>query len=74
VQNPGIIKERLYIGNGNDEEAIKCYDKSLKLDPNNLLAWNDKGNIYYDQKNYDKAIKCYDKAIEIDKTYFLSLE
>ena len=25
-------------------EKIKCYDNCLKLDPNNAVAWNNKGN------------------------------
>jgi len=51
---------------GKYEEAIKCYDKAIEIDPNNSVVWNNKGLALYFLGKYDEAIKCYDKAIEID--------
>ena len=44
--------------NGNYGEAIKCYNKAIKLDPNYAKAYYFLGISYYiGKKDYDKAIK-----------------
>ena len=48
------------------DEAIKCYDKAMEIQPNYSYAWSGKGNVYSNLKKYDEAIKCYDKAIELE--------
>ncbi|MFQ6062233.1 MAG: tetratricopeptide repeat protein, partial [Methanosarcinales archaeon] len=48
------------------EEAIKCYDKVLEIDPESVHALYNKGNALYNIGNYEDAIECYDKALEID--------
>ena len=55
------------------EEAIKCYDKAIEINPKNDNAYTNKGISLAKQENHEEAIKCYDKAIEInpknDSTY-----
>jgi tetratricopeptide (TPR) repeat protein len=51
---------------GKYDEAIKCYDKSIEIDPDNPVVWNNKGLALNSLGKYDEAIKCYDKIIEID--------
>jgi tetratricopeptide (TPR) repeat protein len=53
---------------GNYEEAIKCYDKAIEIEPNNAEAWNNKGIVLGRLSNYEEAIACYDKAIELNPT------
>ena len=62
------------------EEAIKCYDKAIELNPNDHFAktnrnisinflkkgYLDEGKSLFDQGKFEEAIKCYDKAIELD--------
>ncbi|MEQ8189956.1 MAG: tetratricopeptide repeat protein [Candidatus Eremiobacterota bacterium] len=48
------------------EEAIKCYDKALEIDPDYAYAWFNKGNALNRLEKDEEAIKCYDKALEID--------
>ena len=48
------------------EEAIKCYDKALKIDPYFSKAWNNKGHILDVIGRHDEAIRCYNKALEIE--------
>ncbi|MFN3527557.1 MAG: tetratricopeptide repeat protein [Candidatus Altarchaeaceae archaeon] len=48
------------------EEAIKCYDKAIELDPNYLEARNNKGVVLSLMEKFEEAIKCYDKALEIN--------
>jgi tetratricopeptide (TPR) repeat protein len=63
---------------GKYKEAIKCYDRAIKVDPNNAEAWCSKGSTLHKLNKdstlhklnkYKKAIVCYDKALEIDPNY-----
>jgi len=54
---------------GEYKEAIKCYNKALKIDPKFSRAWYNKGSAFHDLEKYKEAIKCYDKAIEINPEY-----
>ena len=47
------------------EKARECYEKALNLNPDDVSAWNNYGNLLVDLKNYDEAEKIYKKAIEI---------
>ena len=51
---------------GKYDEAIKWYDKSLAINPNNDDTWNNKGNALDDLGKYNEAIKCYDKSLAIN--------
>ena len=55
------------------EEAIKCYDKALRIDPKNTHAWNNKGIALYGQGNYAVALECFDRALEIDPKYISAI-
>jgi tetratricopeptide (TPR) repeat protein len=49
--------------------ALKCYQKSSKLDSHYADAFNNIGTIYYEQKKYAKAIRAYRKAIAIREDF-----
>jgi tetratricopeptide (TPR) repeat protein len=49
---------------GNNENASMAYRTALELDPNNALAWNELGNLYYNAGAYDEAMRSYQKGIE----------
>ena len=51
---------------GRDEEAIRCYDKALEIDPRNAVFWTNKGGSLAILGRDEEAIRCYDKALEID--------
>src|SRR5437763_14978670 len=46
-------------------QALKCYQRTTKLDPTNADEQNNISTIYYQRKKYGKAIKAYQKAIAI---------
>ena len=48
------------------EEAIECYDKAIRINPENYDAWFNKGNSLVKLERHKEAIGCYDKAIRID--------
>ncbi|MDO9537874.1 MAG: tetratricopeptide repeat protein [Thermoplasmata archaeon] len=47
-------------------EAIKAYNQALQIDPDNPIAWNNKGLILAVAGNYGEALKCHKKAVELD--------
>jgi len=51
------------------ELALKCYQKSAKLDPHYPDAQNNVGTIYYERKKYAKAIRSYKKAISLREDF-----
>ena len=50
----------------NYEETIRCYNKAIALDPNNLEAHFYLGWLYQREGKLDDAIAVYKKAITID--------
>ena len=65
IDNDGSIEEQSKFF----EEALKCFDKAVEIDPNYTLAWVSKGLAFFNKKDYDQALKCFDKALEIDPNY-----
>ena len=49
--------------------AIKSYNQAIELNPNNALAYKDRGEVHYDLKNYSQAISDYSKAINLKPNY-----
>ncbi len=46
------------------EEAIKSYDKALKIKQDYHEAWYNRGNVLYSLGRYEQAIASYDKALQ----------
>lgn len=47
------------------EEAIRCYDRALEINPE-LPVWANKGLALGGLKRYEEAIRCYDRGLELD--------
>ena len=56
---------------GQFEEAIKCFDEAIRLNPEDKLVWFHKGLSLCELENYDGAITCFDEAIKIDSKFSL---
>lgn len=56
------------------EDAMRCYQSSLKLDPKNVSVLNNLGTVYDSQKDYGKAVKMYRKALKIQPKSALVLK
>ena len=54
------------MNSGNYDEAIKCFDQALVIDPKNAIAWNNKGASLSNSGKHEEAIKCFDIALAID--------
>jgi tetratricopeptide (TPR) repeat protein len=51
---------------GKYEEAMKCIDKALEIDPNNTYTWYEKGNALFGLRKYEAAIDAYGELLKID--------
>jgi tetratricopeptide (TPR) repeat protein/predicted amidophosphoribosyltransferase len=60
--NKGTSLEKV----GRYEEAIKCYEKALEINPQQTETWFNKGNSLGRLGRFDEATKCHDKALEIN--------
>ena len=50
----------------NYSEAIKLFDKSVKIKPNFWQAINNQGLAYFEKNNINLSIKLFEKAISIE--------
>jgi tetratricopeptide (TPR) repeat protein len=50
----------------NVDDAARCYQKALKLDPKNSVAENNMGSIFMAKKQFGKAERAYKKALRLD--------
>jgi len=52
--------------NGNYETAIKYYKKSLQVNPNSYIVWNDLGGCQMELGQYDDALDSYNRGLAIN--------
>lgn len=52
----------------NDDAALRCYQRALKVDSKNAIAWNNIGSVYMEQRQYSTAVRAYRKAVSLDGT------
>lgn len=50
----------------NVDDAARCYQEALKLDPKNSVAMNNLGSVYMARKDFGRAEKSYRKALKLD--------
>ena len=48
------------------EEAIRCFDKVIEIDPRHTGVWNNKGVSLYSLNRFDEAIKYCERSLEIE--------
>jgi tetratricopeptide (TPR) repeat protein len=65
LSNKGVSLNNL----GRSAEALECYDKALKINPQIAEIWSNKGDSLRRLGRFDDAIKCCDKALEINPQY-----
>src|SRR5690606_1584007 len=63
VPNKFLINESLL------NESLVYYYKTIEIDCNYSLAWNNVGYVLEELGNHDEALKAYDKAIQLDPNY-----
>jgi tetratricopeptide (TPR) repeat protein len=56
-------------GTGSIDQNIAKYTEEIRRNPNNALAYNNRGSAYKNKGEYDKAIADYTQAIRIDPDF-----
>ena len=64
--NKTISEGNEHYRNGRLGDAVRAYNQAIKMDPENEVAWNNKGLILAIAGNFKEALKCHMKAIELD--------
>ena len=52
-----------------DEEADKCIETAIEIEPKNAEAWFEKGCMLRSKGKYDEVEKCFAKAKKFDPRY-----
>ena len=66
---PFILRANIYAGKGEQELAIKDYDRAIELSPR-ADFYNNRGNALRKTGKVDLAIADLDQAIKLDANYF----
>ncbi len=63
IKGVSFFKIKMY------QQAIDCFNKAIKKNPENAIAYYNKGLVLEDRKRYNNAHQCYEKACRIDPAY-----
>lgn len=63
--NLEIDKGIKFYEQGKYDEALKCFEKAIDLNPYHADAWCNRGFALVELKKYDEAAEAFDKAIEL---------
>jgi tetratricopeptide (TPR) repeat protein len=72
-KNSFRYKGYLFSQVGRYEEALENYNKSLKIDPENIICLNNKAYALIKLNKFDESLDAVNKALEIIPNYWLSL-
>jgi radical SAM superfamily enzyme YgiQ (UPF0313 family) len=68
--NPGsseaLMNKAVLLAMKKDENCINFFNKSIKTDPENLLAYKNLGLFLFKEKRYKESINIFKKAIEVE--------
>ena len=53
-------------GAGRYEEAIRCYDLALEIDPRYAAAMTNKGDSLYSLGRHEEAVRCFEQVLAMD--------
>ena len=58
-----IARGNGYVTDGKPEQAIKCFNRAIALNPNNMEAYEARGAAYFFNGDYEKAMSDFTTAI-----------
>jgi tetratricopeptide (TPR) repeat protein len=51
------------------EEAKRCYEEAIKLDPDFVDVWNNWGSVHERQGDHEEALRCWNRAIKLNPNF-----
>lgn len=65
LSNLKLREGNKYRDEGNHKQAEKLFTEAIDLNPDNALAWHNRGWAYIEQKRYKQALTDFNKASEL---------
>jgi len=66
TQYDWFSQARIQETKGNDEKALKAYDKALEIDPGYAKAWFYKAKLYYKLGEHELAKECVERTLDLE--------
>lgn len=66
LSNQKLREGNKFRDEGNHKQAEKLFTEAIELNPENALAWHNRGWAYIEQKKYQQAMADFDKTAELD--------
>ena len=61
-----LLREGWLFFSGNQyNKALASWDKVLKIDPDNYVAWSNRGLVLLQLERYEQAVESFDKVVEL---------
>lgn len=57
------------IQTGQIDEALKCFESAIEINPDEYQAWYNKGTTLELLEKYEEAVVCFDEVNRIDPNY-----
>ena len=68
-----LNKALSYQSLNDNQKAVKCFEKALKIDPNYTEALISQGNSHLSLGNKEKALSNFQRALKLKDNYFLEI-
>lgn len=62
-------KGSVLVATGQAQDAVRCFDRALALNPANEVAWVNKGTALTRLGRMNDALRCYNSAIKVNPRY-----
>jgi len=63
------IEGTVYLRKGDYDEAIRCFEMALEINPSYHPALYNLGIAHVDKMEFEKAVECWEKVLKIEPSY-----
>ena len=69
IEQLSAEKLKMLIAKGDYDRVLQGYTKAIQLNPDDAIAYNSRGGVYYLKEEYESAIVDFTKAIDLNPNY-----
>ena len=69
IEQLSAEKLKMLIAKGDYDRVLQDYTKAIQLNPDDAIAYNSRGGVYYLKEEYESAIVDFTKAIDLNPNY-----